>query len=860
MSLSRRSFLKSTGALSGTAASGITLPTIARAVNQASQNKKKLQQGEKYVKTTCVHCVNFCGQNIKMEDDIIRVVYPDPARAEVYNKGICPKGGAGPFNTYNPYRIKAPLKRTNPKKGPDEDPGWVEISWPEALDTVADKLKKIRADDPRKLIWHHGHGKYLIQDGFPKSFAKAFGTPNVVHRTTTCEAARHVGDELTWGHHEFLPDLDYCQLQLNLGANFFEAEQWARWLDHSTTDAKERGMKLISVEPRLSNTGAKADQWIPIRPGKDVVLLLGLMHLFIDADTVDHEYLIEFTNSTHLVASDGHIIHNKAGEPLVWDTVSQRATTYKKGVKPALRGNYSIGNKNVRPSFQILADEVKEITPEYAENVTGIPSKTIKDLAQQMVKAAHIGSTIVLDGKRLRYRPVAIHAFRGVAAKEYGAQTWRSGQLVMMLLGAHDAVGGMRLHHPKPGSQMEASKCEYPPQRVDLQKSVYFPHATHNVCQQVAHTLLDPEAYGLPYKPEMQIFYATNRAFSTSDALKQFEGYAKTFNVVIDIVLTETASMADIVFPDLTYLEAWQFSPSRWTPVSSHTAIRQPLTNAYNIPLDAWGIIWQLAKRTGIRDEYIKAINKKFKLKKQPLNTGRDYVSKDAVKALWREKTGKPFSYAIEHAFIGKRLNVEEMYLHGVEKIYKGPGKPKMKLYADQLLGTYNNVVKTVKKHNIKNIDLKKYKIACSPLPRKEHAFPTPHREAKQLPFYLLTYKRMYRNQAGNTAQNPILNRLGDSDENYILINTKTAEDMGVKNDQQLVIESRLGKAQGKARLSQGIRPDVVAVSYHYGHWSSGFPDAAKKGIWINPVLELHPDVLAGMNSFNDTKCKVYKA
>ncbi len=860
MTLSRRSFLKSAGALSGAAASSISLPSLAQAASKAASANNKTPDGVKYTKTTCVHCVNFCGQNVKTENGIIRVVYPDPERARVYNKGICPKGGAGPFNTYNPYRIKAPLKRTNPKKGPGEDPGWVEISWPEALDTVAKKLKKIRADDPRKLVWHHGHGKYLIQDGFPKSFAKAFGTPNVVHRTTTCEAARHVGDELTWGHHEFLPDLDYCELQLNLGANYFEAEQWARWLDHSTMDAKARGMKLISVEPRLSNTGAKADQWIPIRPGKDVVFLLSLMHEFIAADTVDHEYLIDFTNSPQLVAADGHILHDNKGEPLVWDTVSGRATAFKPGVKPALRGSYSVNGESVRPAFQVLADEVKEITPEYAEKVSGVPAQTIRDLAVEMVKTARIGSTIVLDGKTLRYRPVAIHAFRGVAAKEFGAQTWRSGQMVMMLLGAHDAVGGMRLHHPKPGGQMKPSKCEYPPQRVDLQKSVYFPHATHNVCQQVAHTILDPEAYGLPYKPEMQIFYATNRTFSTSDAYKQFEGYAKTWNVVIDIVLTETAQMADIVFPDLTYLEAWQFSPTRWTPVSSHTAIRQPLTNAYNIPLDAWGIIWQLAKRVGIRDAYAKNINKKFKLKKNAFQTGRDYDSRDAVKALWQEKTGKPFSYALKHAFIGKRLNVEEMYLHGVEKTYKGPGKPKMKLYADQLLGTYQNLQDTVKKHGIKNIDLKKYKIACSPLPNKAHAFPTPHREAKQLPFYLMTYKRMYRNQAGNTAQNPILNRLGDSDENYILINAKTASDMGINNDDRLVIETRLGKAEGKARVSQGIRPDVVAVSYHYGHWSPGFPTAAQKGTWINPVLELHPDVLAGMNSFNDTKCKVYRA
>ena len=466
----------------------------------------------------------------------------------------------------------------------------------------------------------------------------------------------------------------------------------------------------------------------------------------------------------------------------------------------------------------------------------------------------------MIDGHRLRYRPVAIHAFRGVAAKEFGVQTWRAAHLVMMMVGAHDAVGGHLTHHTYGHPElMEPSKCEYPPKRADLQKSVYFPHATHNVCQQVAYTLLDPKAYGLPYEPEMQIFYATNRVMSTSDALKQFEGYAKTYTVVIDIVLTEQASMADIVFPDLTYLESWHFSPTRWTPGTGHTAIRQPMTNVYNIPLGAWDIIWELAKRVGIRDDYVKAINGGFKLKKYPFKTGRDYVSRDAVEILWKEKTGKSFEYAMEHAFVGKHVSTEKRYLHGVQKHFWGADKPKLKLYADQLVSSYERVAVTVKSHRIKNIDLDKYRIALSPLPRKEHAFPTPHREAKGYPLYLMTYKRINRNQAGNTAENPILNRLGDTDENFLLINRATAIKMGIANDDQVRIETRVGSAQGKARLTEGIRPDVVAVSYHYGHFSPGFPDYAKKGIWINAALELHPDVISGMNSFNDTKCKVTK-
>ena len=64
----------------------------------------------------------------------------------------------------------------------------------------------------------------------------------------------------------------------------------------------------------------------------------------------------------------------------------------------------------------------------------------------------------------------------------------------------------------------------------------------------------------------------------------------------------------------------------------------------------------------------------------------------------------------------------------------------------------------------------------------------------------------------------------------------------------------------GRPKITQGIRPDTVAVSYSYGQAAPGLPEFAKKGIWINQVIELHPDLVSGHNSFNDTKCKVYKA
>ena len=861
MSFTRREFIKASGALLATA----KLVTPLSVVAAAAETSKKTGTSTakiRYIKSTCAHCVNFCGINVQMENDVIRAIYPDPERAPYYNVGICPKGVSGVFNTYNPYRIKKPLKRTNPEKGLNQDPKWVEISWEEAFKTIADKLKTIRTNDPRKLIWQHGHGKYLIGDQFPKAFAKAFGTPNLIHRTTTCEAARHVADELTWGYHGFLPDVKNCNFLLNFGGNYFEAEQFARWLDHATTDAKERGMKIVVIEPRLSSTASKADEWIPVRPGKDVILLLGLARLLIENNTIDEDFLTSTTNATALVADDETLLKNEKSEILVWDESTQSAKTFAEDVKPALKGTYTVNGKVYKTAFQVFSDSLQDLSLAYISEKTGIPEKKILWLASELTAQAKIGASIMIDGQQLRYRPVAIHTFRGLSAKEFGVQNWRAGLILQMLLGNIDAVGGINLHdvYKKP-KYFEPSKAEYPPQRVDLQESIFFPHATHNVAQQVAKTVLNPRQYGLEYTPEMQIFYATNRPFSTSNAKAQFASLTHTYNVVIELVMTETAQMADIVLPDLTYLESWHLSPTRYTPHTKHTAIRQPVTNAYQIPHDAYSILWELAKRTGILDDYVTQINKQWGLKKYPLQTGQDYTAEQAVSHLWQEKTkGKDFELAKSEAFIGKHLDTQKVYLSGVEAKFKGVGKPKMNFYAEQLVHTLNTVKQQRIKHKLRDINIGQYKLAMSPLPKKEHGFPVPHRVAYKYPYYLITYKRMFRNQSGNTALNPILNALGaDVQENYVLINRQTAKKLKIDDGNEIVIETRVGKLQGKAKVIEGIRPDTIAISYHYGQQSLAFPEYAKGGMWVNSILESNPDVVSGMDSFNDSKCKVYK-
>ncbi|MFQ5682958.1 MAG: molybdopterin-binding protein, partial [Candidatus Binatia bacterium] len=138
----------------------------------------KVKQAEEnvWVKSTCYMCWNTCGIKVNRVDGVIVKIEGDPDCPQNWGK-TCAKGNAGHMSLYDPHRVLAPMRRTNPAKGFDVDPGWETISWDEALEIVAEKLKKIRSEDPRKLVLASFDTR--AQSGvFWMAWAAAFGTPN----------------------------------------------------------------------------------------------------------------------------------------------------------------------------------------------------------------------------------------------------------------------------------------------------------------------------------------------------------------------------------------------------------------------------------------------------------------------------------------------------------------------------------------------------------------------------------------------------------------------------------------------------------------------------------------------------------
>ena len=149
--------------------------------------QNSLKKG-KWIRSTCKMCLHSCGTIVHVTDDgVINKIEGDPTNPSNNGK-LCPKGNSAIMRHYDPNRIKQPLKRTNPEKGPNVDPKWEPISWDEAYDIVARELKKALDDDPRKILPSLEHFQKMNVWNWPL----AFGNQNSFQSGgTMCGGAYH---------------------------------------------------------------------------------------------------------------------------------------------------------------------------------------------------------------------------------------------------------------------------------------------------------------------------------------------------------------------------------------------------------------------------------------------------------------------------------------------------------------------------------------------------------------------------------------------------------------------------------------------------------------------------------------------
>ncbi|MGH7316196.1 MAG: molybdopterin-dependent oxidoreductase, partial [Candidatus Rokuibacteriota bacterium] len=249
----------------------------------------------------CALCRSRCGCVSVVEDGRLVAVEPDPSHPT--GAALCVKGRAAPELVYAEDRLLHPMRRTRPKSDPEA--GWERISWDEALDWTAARMREVaRRHGPEGVAFGvTTPAGTAVSDGFLwiLRLIRAFGSPNMVWGEELCAWHRDFVTAFTFGVDIGTPDFDRTGCLLLWGHN-----PSATYLAQATAvqDATTRGAALVVVDPRRAGPAAKADQWLRVRPGTDGALALGLAAVMIAEGWYDRAFIRDWSNGSFLVRAD----------------------------------------------------------------------------------------------------------------------------------------------------------------------------------------------------------------------------------------------------------------------------------------------------------------------------------------------------------------------------------------------------------------------------------------------------------------------------------------------------------------------------------------------------------------------------
>jgi phenylacetyl-CoA:acceptor oxidoreductase len=631
---------------------------------------------DRRVASYCYQCVAGPDLlNVTIRDGVATEIGPNPEAAAVHPAGgkVCVKAFGLIQKTYNPHRVTTPMKRTNPRKGKGEEPGFVPISWDEALEAIAAKLLAIRAAGlkdasgyPRVAASFGGGGTPTAYMGTFPAFLSAWGPIDMSFGSgqgVKCYHSEHLYGEL-W-HRAFIvcPDTPLTDYIVSFGSNIEASGGVCGVRRHA--DARDRGVKRVQIEPHLSVTGGASAEWVPIRPKTDPAFMFSMIHVLLHEaprERLDLPYLTEMTASPYLIGPQGYYLRDpESGKPLVRDRATARAVPFDTpGIDAALEGRFTAAGIERGPddevwthaaaecptAFEALRAHMKDFTPEWAAAICDVPAGTIRRVAGEYLDHARVGETIEIEGVTLPFRPVAVTLGKTVNNGWGGYECCWARTLLACLVGALEVPGGtigttVRLNRPaderrnsvRPGPD---GFMDYPMNATARGEWLERPTARH------AHRTLIPlsanspwsQALGpthlawmmqseplphlpAPTQPDLWFVYRTNPAISFWDTDAVSAAMAKfPFTVAFAYTHDETNHVADILLPECTDLEGLQLIRIGGTKFVEQFwdhqgfALRDPASPPQGEARDFTWIATELARRTGLLEKYNAAINR----------------------------------------------------------------------------------------------------------------------------------------------------------------------------------------------------------------------------------------------------------
>ena len=498
------------------------------------------------VPTSCLQCVAICTVIGYAENGRIVKIEGNPYGPN--NRGmICAKGQAGVNQVYDPDRLLYPLLRVG-KRGEGK---WRRIGMKEALDLVVfggeiagRKVQGLKAiygsDKPEEFMFHYGRSRigasveHFCKDGM--------GSGTIGDHTAICETAKWNGQEHSIGKSYDINDAAHSRYILIFGTNVLEAHTSHSYLAQRVIEGKAAGAKLVTFDVRLCNTAAVSDEWVPVKPGTDLAVILAMTHVILN----EQPY----------------------GAPLYDETFIRRWTN---------------------TSVKELKEHYAPYTPEWAEKQSSVPAATIRRIALEYgttkpaTSITYRGFVGHYNGAYAEFAAKALEAVTGNLMVKGGTQMIVKGSWV----DAYGAVNKQFTEHVREARSLKILDGD----------GIY--HPTHHVSQWVWENI----AAGKAGRPKLYMSYCWNGAYTAGDNARSREILADEelipFFVAVDTNMGETTELADLILPDATYLERWATESTQSGALIPFIQLRQPVARPLGEAMDMQDIFIQLARRIG---------------------------------------------------------------------------------------------------------------------------------------------------------------------------------------------------------------------------------------------------------------------
>lgn len=792
--MSRRRFLQGTVALSIVGASALA----SGKTDYASGSEGcSVAEGKKYtVPTFCEMCVNKCAAIAHVCDGQVKKLDPNPMFPKSRNM-LCARGNAGIELLYDPDRLKYPLIRAG-KRGEGK---FKRVTWDEAYQYITDKMVKILDEEKdNRSTFGFCAGEGMAEHTF-KQFFEVFGSSNWLNHSSVCLQTAVSGYALTVGTYGFA-DLENAEYVIMAGANRAEAIVTPDTMD-LFKNTQGRGTKLIVLDPRASHTALKADKWLAVNPGTDLAFVLALTYVAMKEELYDRRFVAQYFND--------------------FDTYQQHI----------LDSGY---------------------TPEWAEKITGIKTRDIYQTARDFMGAAP--KAIYYPGRRSTF-----------AKNDF--QLRRAQAIFTAMGGGIDTKGGLCYGSQLPILPHEISAPLYanPLPRIEKDDAKIIGGTGSWIAWR------DRVADGKTDYPVRGLFvYKQNPMHcipETEKTRKMFENMDLV--VTIDTMPGDTVMMSDVVLPECTYLE-------RTDPVKSFPGIEPAIAMRNKVVEPMY--------ETKPVLEILRGLTAKISRPLYEVSLKHDEDLQDMIAELVdeykEENPDTPESELIQTA----KQEIFEDEMEGWNIAL--PFREDQEHINEHMVSEYPGAYEYLKKHGVYYPEIESYfrhvsandyvyypenqkyysvregkfgtpsqKIECkldSMASKGIDAMPTWHDEYETAvpdgKFRFIFGRHAQFTQA-STANNAAM--LDLMPENYIWINARKAQDLGIRFGDLLEVSSGVGKTRIKAYPTEKIGPENVFFIHGFGNQSSGLGRGQNNGGSDSMIIESHMEPVYGAAAAHET-------